>query len=251
MALRDQLADLGLSYEETAERLNEAGVRVRSAEGERMLTADDVSRRSSRRAQRSWREALGLEAEPAEPRFIRSPGQASELDPGPGAGSVPPSTLPAPVELPFEALSAKKRIVLIYTGIGQGLERFSPRQVAVNAETGERVVLPKPRYAAVFAQHAPKLADAWIEAARQNTQVARIVTVITTGGAVGELVVAHVSLVFSCLVISGKVPLNGILRELGPDAIVDGKAAQDDTGDGPVEPGAVRAVADDAEAPPR
>ena len=257
--LADYQLERGLSDEDVAGILNER-LESRRKKGREPITAGGVRLMRSRKDEnvpQAWLDALEIER----PEFIKEslssgggdePAPAAAAGAGQGAPGVaggPFSSLPAPVELPFDGLSARKRIILLYTGVGQGLERFQPARFAVNGE-GERVRLPAPPYARVFAQHAPKLADAWIEAARQSSQVARIVTLVTTGGAVGELVVAHVSLVFSCLIVSGKVPLNGILRDLGPDAIVHGQASGGADG-GSDGSGAVRVVADDAEAPSR
>lgn len=231
--LSDYMLEHGLSDESMAEVLSEKLGRQITPHG--VLAQRN---RKDKNLSKSWLEALEIER----PEFIReseveedlggSPAQAGEHT---GAGDDAARTSLAPVELPFDGLEAKTRIKLIYELIGKGVSRG----------------MKDPRYEMVFRQHAPVLADKWIAAAKQNRQVATIVTYITAGGATGDLVIAHLTLVMSMLIISGKVPIGGI-RNLGPD-VVDTTATErqqesSENGAGPEDAGTVRAVADDAEA---
>lgn len=237
MGLREQLANRGLSYEQAAETLNERGVTIKAADGERPITAADVSRRGSRPAYRSWREALELDEEP---KFIQS--SSSEATVGADSGDGRPTAagiaslgVPAVVELPFDGLEARKRIELVYVGIGKGVG----------------TAMRNPAIEIVFAQHAPKIAERWIAAAKQNARVAQIVTYVTAGGAVGDLIIAHLMLTVSLLIVSGRLPIGGIGGVLGPDVIVPTAAngqKNAPAADRPGGVGPVRAVADDASA---
>lgn len=234
--LTDYMADNGLSYESMAELLSDKLGKQIKPHG--VLA---ISKREDRNLPKSWLDALELER----PEFIQeSPdgGSGDAVEPGgaaPGTGGSSPSSLPVPVELPFDGLEARKRIELVYVGVGEGVSR----------------AMRDPRVAIVFRQHAPALAEKWIAAAKQNARIATVVTYVTAGGATGDLIIAHVMLVMSLLVITGKVPIGGILGGLGPDAVVpsgaNGKPQTPAAADRPAEPGAVRAVDDDAEAPSR
>lgn len=61
-------------------------------------------------------------------------------------------------------------------------------------------------FSAVADSYAPNIADAWIAAAKENKNVAKIVAFMESGGPVGELVVAHVILVFGWAYVSGRGP---------------------------------------------
>lgn len=239
--IADYMADNGLSDESMAELLTiKLGREDRPVKAHGVLA---IRNRKDENVPKSWLDALDIEL----PEFIKESPLADGDEQPPlggasGTGSSPPS-LPVPVDLPFDGLEARKRIELVYVGVGKGVAA---------AMRDKRIEI-------IFAQHAPKLADKWIAAARQNARVAQVITYVTAGGATGDLVIAHVMLVVSLLMISGKVPVSGIGSLLGPDAVVpdartvpERRPPQQAEGGpgGSEEPGAVRAVVDDAEAPP-
>jgi hypothetical protein len=61
-------------------------------------------------------------------------------------------------------------------------------------------------YGKVADAYSHDLARAWIAAAKENEQVAKIVSFLESGGPVGELVIAHVVLVGGFIYVSGRGP---------------------------------------------
>jgi hypothetical protein len=89
-----------------------------------------------------------------------------------------------------EYSAVRDRIAKFYGAIGAGASMISQND----------------GYGLVADAYSGDLADAWIAAARQNENVARIVAFLESGGPVGELVIAHFILVGGMVYVSGRGP---------------------------------------------
>lgn len=88
-------------------------------------------------------------------------------------------------------------------------ERIGKAYAAIGA--GAAMVAHNNGYAAVADLYKDDIANAWVAAARENKNVARIVSFMESGGPVGELVVAHVILVLGFVYVSGRAPALSVL----------------------------------------
>ena len=113
------------------------------------------------------------------------------------SGARRPGSALAPVVPEFDVKTVREVLVTAYTMIGKGAQYA--------ARPGDDGV--KPDYVAVFDAHAERCADAWIDLAKRDAKVARVLTTLTAGGAWGQVILIHGSLVASLLVVSGKVRL--------------------------------------------
>jgi hypothetical protein len=84
----------------------------------------------------------------------------------------------------------RKRLQFAYSAIGGGVSEITGNQ-------GVGVVMDS---------YSPALADAWMAAAEQNENVAKIVRFLESGGPVGELVFMHLILVGAVFYVSGRGP---------------------------------------------
>lgn len=149
---------------------------------------------------KAWAQALGLsdEAPPqredgdffttAEPPLTAA-GDTAE----PGHPSPPPGTRftpPASAAGGGDYAVVRDRIQKFYGAIGAGVSMVSQN----------------PGYGDVTDAYSGDLADAWIAAARQNQNVAKIIAFLESGGPVGELVIAHLILVGGMVYVSGRGP---------------------------------------------
>lgn len=140
---------------------------------------------------RKWLEALDIA-----PSADEGAGQHGREFDGPPIGDdsadVPrarPEAKPLSPVLPFEPQSAHMTITLLYTAAGKG------------AALGLR----SPQVADVWAQMAPQIASSYIEWARENATVAKIIGTLTLGGAGGQCILLHGTLIVQTLIISGQV----------------------------------------------
>jgi len=234
--LADYQLEHGLSDEQLADILNERVKRRRDQKPISAAGVENMRYKKDENVPPKWLEALDIE--PPQREFIRESSSLRDEVPSPAIGEgdarggTGTASLPVLLELPFDGLEAKKRIELVYVGVGRGVAS----------------AMHNPQIAVIFSQHAPKLAEKWIAAARQNARIAQVVTYVTAGGAVGDLIIAHITLVLSLLIVSGKVPIGGIGSLLGPDVVVPHQNGRQSApppahprGDGSEDAGAVRA----------
>lgn len=83
-------------------------------------------------------------------------------------------------------------------------DRLAKAYGAIGA--GVSMVTQNDGYSAVATSYSGDLADAWIAAAKENENVAKIIAFLDSGGPVGELVIAHLILVGGFIYVSGKGP---------------------------------------------
>jgi len=156
---------------------------------------------SAKRDPKAWTAALGLADDDGGSEIAAEPGWLPDEDGGPpplSEGEREPGTPPrapqgARVDRPSlegDYTLVKQRLVQAYAAIGAGTSMITRNQ----------------GHAAVFDGYAPNLAQAWIDAARTNENVAKIVKFMETGGPVGELVIGHIILVGGLIYVSGRGP---------------------------------------------
>lgn len=123
-----------------------------------------------------WLNALGI-----------SPKEPGGLKDGPSEKpkNSPPDVNPTTISLPFEPVSAKATIELIYTMAGKG---------AAMASRTEEV-------ARAWEINAPSLADAWINWAAENRAVANGIAMLTVGGPGGQVILMNASLIITTLML--------------------------------------------------
>jgi hypothetical protein len=170
----------GRSDEEMAELLSDRLGREISAQGYRIG-------KSKKSPPAAWLHALNIA--PQEPSDSLADAGAS-----PPEGDREPVTRTV-LPLPFDPAPVRTQIVLMYTVAGKGAS----------------LALRTPQVADVWAQHATPIADAYIEWAKEDANVARILNAITLGGPKGELVMLHGSMLVTSLIISGKFDPNKLI----------------------------------------
>lgn len=188
MLLSELLEERGWTYEEAAAVLNEQGITIRKGERKgAALTAEDLSRRKGSEVPKLWARGFRIE----------SPPPSAESDGGSsGAGRRRNEASPlrpqgAPVVVtPF----AERRIAGAYRGIGGIVSTQLINTHGRNAANGVAVA---------FDKSADPIAALWMRAAEENATIARFVNAMSTGGAVGDLVLAHVVLLATVAYILG------------------------------------------------
>jgi hypothetical protein len=156
-----------------------------------------------KRPPKEWAKLLGLPPEELEP----DPGPVGGNEGGDPAGfsglddppMMPPGGSPEEggAARPLssgELAGARKRIAQAYNALGAGASMATRND----------------GYAAVTGLYANDLADAWAEAARENQHVAAIMEWVNSGGALGNLVFAHV------ILLGGFAYVTGYFHQLGP-----------------------------------
>jgi hypothetical protein len=209
MLVRDYMAAEGLDDQALADRLGKQVRGVRS-----MI---------NREVPRGWCEILGIDFDaPAaaieRERFLgdAKPKRADDTPPTPhDQGAVrdaPQAHLPALADTSV----AQERIAQLYGGLG----------FALTARSGN------PGYQACVDDQAPAIARAWVKAAEENDFARRVVAMMSSGGATGELVMAHAVMVMGLAYVSGRSdfdPLGSYARKYGQfRAVVRVDAVDDD-----------------------
>lgn len=191
MLLSEFLEESGLSDDDAVARLNEAGVVVRSKEGERPLTRNDLQRRKPRPLSRPWARVFGVELPPRR-RMTSDDGDAGgdqSASLGETGGRRRQESAPRRPEgaaIVLEA-GAQKRIAGAYKFAG----------AALAAGAGSQGV------AHVWADSSDKIAELWIEAAKENPWAARFVNMMSAGGPMGDLAAGHLYLAGATLYVLG------------------------------------------------
>lgn len=164
----------GRTDEQMAELLTDRLGRVISTKGYRMGKA-------RRNPPPDWLHALNIA--PVEPSGVPHPPTQDE-----GQDERPERTTTS-LPLPFDPAPVRMQITMAYTFAGKGVG------LAMRSE----------RVADQWAFAAPHIADAYIEWAKEDANVARILNTLTLGGPKGTLVMLHVSLLINTLIVSGKL----------------------------------------------
>lgn len=206
MKVRDYLEQEGMTLEELTGRLGELGVAKRrgASKGE-PYTVDDVSHYTD--MPRSWAKALevdgtggGEDASQRAQEGLRAPRM--------------PAGAPLAPKPPILADVARDRISALYETAGYA----------------GSIVLEAPGVRVVTDDYAPHIASAWVKAAEENEFAARVVRLMSSGGAVGELVTCHLLWLLGIVYVTGRVddPTGLLARKYRPyhDAAVAASRAQ-------------------------
>lgn len=163
----------GRSDEEMAELLSSRLGRTISAQGYRIG-------KSKKSPPAEWLHVLNIA--PQEPAGFSPPG-----DDKPPADEAEPDRKTV-VPLPFDPAPVHMQITIAYTMAGKGAS----------------LALRSPPVAEVWAQSAPAIASAYIDWAKEDANVARVLNALTLGGAKGLLVTLHAGLLVNTLIVSGR-----------------------------------------------
>lgn len=154
----------GLTNQQLADELTEKLGRKISAKG----IAQQLNRESP---SIPWLNALGIS--PQEPGNLKD-----------STVSAKPTEKPsAAIALPFEVVSARATIEIIYTMAGKGAAMASRTPEVANA----------------WEAAAPGLAEGWIKWAEENRTVANAIAMLTVGGPGGQVILMNASLLVSTL----------------------------------------------------
>lgn len=186
----------GYTDEQMADILSERLKRPISVTGYKMF-------KNRKNAPALWLEALAIV--PHDPSHVERPATESGADEAP-RDPMQPSNIPDYPEnkprkitpdsmLPFEPQTAFSTIAMIYTFAGKG----------AGAVMGSDAV------AETWRNFAPHIAQAYIEWAKENETVARIIATMTLGGAGGKVVLLHAELMVTTLIVSGQMPASMIV----------------------------------------
>ena len=181
----------GYSDQQMADLLSDRLGRAISLTGYKMF-------KSRKNAPALWLEALAIV--PHDPSHVQrddatvsSSDNDKPRDPGPSIIPDYPDAQPRKVTpdsmLPFEPQSAYATIAMIYTFAGKGAA----------------TIMNAPPVAATWAEFAPHIAGAYIEWAKENETVARIIATMTLGGAGGKVVLLHAQLAVTTLIVADKL----------------------------------------------
>lgn len=182
--LRAFKQDTGLSNEGLASLLAERTGRE--------LTAVQVETLMGRKQANKWVvDALELKPEPMpeEPVSVFPPDWSDEDSPVEPDSPKPRGELEPASVFDFDVAETRLILVSAYQVAGKGAAYVGKNEA----------------YERAFDLHAERCADAWIALARRDQKVARVLASLTSGGAWGQLVLIHLSLVMSMLVAAGKV----------------------------------------------
>lgn len=169
----------GLSDEEMAARLSDLLDRPISVQGYKIV-------KGRKSAPGEWLNALSIV--PRDESAVDRPPPADD-DPQ------PPAHRAVMDALPFEPQSVQLQIEMAYKLAGKGVA----------------MVMHEPKVAYVWGMAAPDIAQAYIAWARENRTVAHYLGMLTLGGAAGNLVLLHGSLLVATLIASGQVGAPGFV----------------------------------------
>lgn len=182
---------------------------VVTAGGSRMTRANFDKMSRGKTIPKSWAAALGYDAELPLDGDASGSGGTGGADPSGRAGERPPiepeGARQQPVPAALRGL-AVERIASTYGFLG-GLGGMLSGNEAV----------PK-----VVDAYSSPIAEAWLRAAEENEFAARVVKLMTAGGATGELVTMHLILVGGLLYVTGRAPaFEGLYgARFGPPPVV-------------------------------
>lgn len=136
----------------------------------------------------AWVSALGLE-----------PLEADPSGEGTGAGSFSDRSAERAPRMPPGAPKAKPPAVLATVA----KERLSATYETIGYAAG--LILEEPGIKVVTDDYAPHIAEAWLKAAEENEFAARVVRLMSSGGAMGELVTVHILWILGIAYVTGRV----------------------------------------------
>lgn len=183
-------------------RLSDEGIAALLSERlERDFSAEQIAKMKGRaRTPKYVAEALGIEREQPD-KTAADPNSSSRIPDPPPAPLWPDDESPnepdratgvalEPAE-PFDFDAAETRLMLVeaYRVAGKGAAYVGKND----------------QYERAFDLHAERCADAWLSLARRDARVAKALASLTSGGAWGQLLLIHLSLVLSVLAASGKI----------------------------------------------
>jgi hypothetical protein len=193
--IRNYQTSEGLTDDEMAVLLSSRLGRTVSPAGYRIV-------KGRRDAPAEWLEALSIA--PSEPAAPGAP-SATDKQPEHGAPDASKGAVLVPGVLPFEPASAKMQIALIYTMAGKGAAL--PQRRHGTPEALQRAA----RIESIWALHAPQIADAYIEWAKENATVAHYIGMLTLGGPGGKLIMLHGSMLVQTLLETGAINPNAFV----------------------------------------
>jgi len=208
---------------ELLERVPELGddaevARILSAELGRPISEGAVRMRRNMRAPASWLEALGIELVSPPAPVGEGHGGDSELGPAlPGASTDDAEPVrrdgPAPTAPDGARIAEEPR-----GGGGEppatllvGMARERVRQAYGLIGFGVSTAAGNAGIAKVVDDSAPAIADAWVQAAAEGNELARrVLSFMSAGGAMGELVTLHIVMLGGILYVTGRFPEVGL-----------------------------------------
>lgn len=152
----------------------------------------NVQRMTKRPMPNTWADKLGPGAKRQADDVPHAPGEPPPVRPErdePVTPNPPPGARLAPVPVDV-GVAAAGRIADAYRFIGGG----------VATATGEQAI------AQVVDGYAPDIGKAWVAAAQENEFARRVVNLMSAGGPMGDLVMAHVILIGGVLYVTGRAP---------------------------------------------
>lgn len=171
-SLKKYANEKNLTAQDIATELKEKLGRPISATGVEMMM-------NRQEAPLPWLSALGLNgAKPQEPSGLK------EEKTKKSAEDVKPNTA-VDIHLPFEPVSARATIELIYTMAGKGAAMASKTPTVGDA----------------WHNAGPQLAEGWIEWAKENRTVANGIAMLTVGGPGGQVILMNASLLITTLML--------------------------------------------------
>lgn len=179
--LQDWMEQEGLDLQATAQRVSEKLGKPVTPE-----LVYQYSRRSS--VPKSWAFALGIEGAADPPDSSAREGGAGRAASAERAPRMPPGAPVAP-SLAVIGDVARERIAATYETVGYAAG----------------LLLEEPGIKVVTDDYAPEIAKAWVKAAEENEFAARVVRLMSSGGAMGELVVCHLLWLMGIAYVTGRV----------------------------------------------
>ena len=195
MLVSEYLEQHGLSGRDVTARLAEHGVLSQQGNPIKPSTITAMVKRGQKIPSR-WHGALGIGADPFS--GAAAPGEPAAAPEG-ESGATPgrrESSPRRPAEAPIAVVEpgAAKRIAGAYKFVGAALAAGA--QPSIGA-------LPAQGIAQVFSDQSDKIAELWLEAAKENPWAARFVNVMQAGGPMGDLAAAHLYLAGACAYVVG------------------------------------------------
>jgi hypothetical protein len=193
--LKDYRAQYGLSHEQLAAELSERLGRPVKPERIAMLEKAGKSR-----IPKSYSEALGLGLGLGDVSGSGGAASSQGLD-----GAVRDSEPPRPPDDAGAPTAPASSAAVDGSSSFHGVrDRLAKAYGAIGA--GASMLTQNDGYAVVADAYSRDLADAWLAAAEENANVAKVVAFMQSGGPVGELVIAHLILVGGFVYVSGRGP---------------------------------------------
>jgi hypothetical protein len=154
---------------------------------------------------KEWVQVLNL---PEEPGGGREPDWMPPEQEGSASFGLPDGLDDPPMMPPESGAASSNRSPLSGGELAGARKRIAQAYNALGA--GASMATRNDGYAAVTGLYSADIAEAWVEAGRENKHVAAILEWVNSGGALGNLVFAHV------IMIGGFAYVAGYFHQLGP-----------------------------------